>query len=84
MNTSKRATTKPGQYRLPAWAHEFLAEQAELYGVSKTEIVVRALEKLRESEIEALMIEGYRECAEENLRMAEEGLPLFVEILDDW
>lgn len=84
MTTSKRATTRPGQYRLPTWAHEFLAEEAELYGVTKTEIVVRALEKLRESEIEALMIEGYRECAEENLRMAEEGMASAFEILPDW
>ena len=81
---SRKPASKPGQYRLPAWAHDFLAEEAATYGITKTEVIVRALEKLRESELEALMIEGYRECAEENLKLAEEGLPLFVETLEDW
>jgi ribosomal protein S11 len=81
---SKQPETKPAQFRLPAWAHEFLAEEAALYGVTKTEIVVRALERLRESEIEALMAEGYRECAEENLKMAEEGMATAAETWPEW
>jgi hypothetical protein len=28
------------------------------------------------------MIRGYKECAKENRRLAEEALPFFVEILD--
>ena len=84
MKRAKHSATKPGQYRLPAWAHEFLAEEAATYGITKTEVIVRALEKLRESELEALMIEGYRECAEENLRIAEEGMVSAFEILPDW
>ena len=84
MSPSGRALKKPGQYRLPEWAHEFLAEEAERYGVTKTQVIVKALERLRDSEVEALMAEGYRDVAEENLAIAEEGLPVVAEALEDW
>jgi len=84
MSPSGRALNKPGQYRLPEWAHEFLAEEAERYGVTKTQVIVRALERLRDSEIEALMAQGYRDLVEENLATAEEGLVVAAETLEDW
>ena len=81
---SRKPASKPGQYRLPAWAHDFLAEEAATYGITKTEVIVRALEKLRDSELEALMIEGYRECAEENLEIAEQGMEIAQETWPEW
>ncbi len=84
MAQPRRQKTKPAQYRLPAWAHEFLAEEAALYGITKTEVIVRGLEKLRDAELESLMAEGYRECADENRRLAEEGMESAREILPDW
>ena len=63
-------TTKPAQFRLPPWAHEFLAEEASATGTSKTEVVLDALEDYKRKRLETLLAEGYREWADENLAEA--------------
>lgn len=65
-------TTKPAQFRLPPWAHDFLAEEAAATGVSKTEIVLDALEEYKRQRFNTLLAEGYREWAGENLAQAKE------------
>ncbi len=76
--------TKPVQFRLPAWAREFLDEQARQSGSTKTEIVLEALECLREKELAALMAEGYRELADLNEELAEESMGIAGETLPEW
>lgn len=78
------AGTKPVQFRLPAWAREFLEEQSRQAGSTKTEVVVEALECLREKEMTALMAEGYRELADLNTRLAEESIEIAAETLPEW
>jgi hypothetical protein len=51
-----------------------LETRASEGGVSKTDVVVAALECLRERESDALMEEGYREMSELNARLAAEAL----------
>ena len=63
-------TTKPAQFRLPPWAHEFLAQEASATGTSKTEVVLDALEDYRRKRLEDLLAEGYRDWADENLAEA--------------
>lgn len=63
-------TTKPAQFRLPGWAHEFLAQEASAAGSTKTDVLVEALASCRTKRLEDLMAEGYREMADENLREA--------------
>ena len=46
------SVTKPAQFRLPAWAHEFIAQEASEQGVTKTEIVTEALEAYRRVRLE--------------------------------
>lgn len=81
---STAAGTKPVQFRLPAWAREFLDEQARLAGSTKTEVVVEALECLREKELAAAMAEGYRELADFNKQLAEETIGIAAETLPEW
>ncbi len=76
--------TKPVQFRLPAWAREFLDEQSRQAGSTKTEVVVEALECLREKEMTALMAEGYRELADLNTELAEESIGIAAETLPEW
>lgn len=63
-------STKPAQFRLPAWAHEFIAEESLASGVSKTDVVLEALEGYKRKRFEELLAEGYREYAEEDLAEA--------------
>ncbi|MDP2181311.1 MAG: hypothetical protein Q8K99_01910 [Actinomycetota bacterium] len=76
--------TKPVQFRLPAWARTFLEEQSRQAGTTKTDVVVEALECLREKETAALMAEGYRELADLNSQMAEESVGIASETLPEW
>ena len=78
------AGTKPVQFRLPVWAREFLEEQSRQAGSTKTEVVVEALECLREREMAALMAEGYRELADLNTQLAEESIEIAAETLPEW
>ncbi|MGB4592489.1 MAG: hypothetical protein WBI63_01780 [Coriobacteriia bacterium] len=62
-----RYGTKPAQFRLPQWAHEFLAEESATSSVTKTDVVVRALEVYKRKRFEELLAQGYEEMAEEDL-----------------
>jgi hypothetical protein len=61
-------TRKPAQFRLPAWAKDFLAQEAAEQGVTKTQVIVDALECLKRARFEALLEEGYRGTAEFDLQ----------------
>lgn len=63
-------TRKPAQFRLPAWAHEFIAEESASSGISKTDVVLEALESYRRSKRDDLLADGYREYAAENVEAA--------------
>lgn len=60
-------TSKPAQFRLPPWAHEFLAQEASITGGSKTDVVLEALACLKRQRFDELMRQGYVEMAEEHL-----------------
>ena len=51
--------TRQAQFRLPEWATELIEQVAEERRISKTQVVLNALECLRERELEELMAEGY-------------------------
>lgn len=81
---SMAATTRPVQFRLPEWAREFLDEQSKQSGNSKTDVVIEALQCLREKEMAALMAEGYRELADLHHQMAEENVAIAGETWPEW
>ena len=56
-------TRRPGQFRLPEWAHEFLVEEANRRGVSKTDVVLLGLEELRTKRFEEQLAHEYAENA---------------------
>ncbi len=78
------AGTKPVQFRLPAWARDFLDEQSRQMSATKTDVVVVALECLREKETAALMAEGYLELADLHSEMAEQNVAIAGETLPEW
>lgn len=53
---------KPAQFRLPAWAHEFLAQESAHTGVTKTDVVLEALSALKQARLQESLAAGYREC----------------------
>jgi hypothetical protein len=59
-------TSKPAQFRLPPWAHEFLAQESSATNTSKTEIVLEALGCLKQRRFEESMKQGYIEMADEH------------------
>ncbi|MDZ4169787.1 MAG: hypothetical protein U1E26_09045 [Coriobacteriia bacterium] len=59
-------TPKPAQFRLPPWAHEFLVQETAERGVTKTDVVLEALEQYKRTRFEELMKQGYLEMADEH------------------
>jgi hypothetical protein len=78
------AGTKPVQFRLPAWAREFLDEKSQQMGSTKTDVVIVALQCLQEKETAALMAEGYRELANLSSEMADENMAIASETWPEW
>lgn len=76
--------TRPAQFRLPEWAYTFVEERASASGSTKTEVVLEALECLRQREIEELMAEGYAARASESRKLAEVGLRAAEESWPEW
>ena len=76
-------TTKPAQFRLPAWAHEFIAEESSATGASKTDVVLEALQAYRRKRFEDLMAEGYIEMADEDLTEAKLWESTLMDGLED-
>jgi hypothetical protein len=58
--------TRPAQFRLPFWAHEFLALESAGQGVSKTEVVLRALDSYRRDRLNERLGLEYAEMAAED------------------
>jgi hypothetical protein len=76
-------TTKPAQFRLPIWAHEFLAQEASATGTTKTDVLVEALSDLREKRFHDLMEQGYKELAEVMLEEVREWDATLADGLED-
>ncbi len=78
---ARALSSKPYNFRLPPHAYEFLEEQAQGSGESKTQVVVEALECLQQRHQEELMAQGYQEFAQWNSDLAESALPAAREAL---
>ena len=78
-----RPVTTPVQVRLPEPVNAFLTELAHERHESKTDIVVEALECLRQHLLEQKMEEGYREIGDSQLEYVEAALKLASEVLPD-
>lgn len=76
-------TSKPAQFRLPHWANEFLAEESRTRHMSKTQVVLEGLERLRQSHHDELMKEGYIELAEVHLEEVREWDSTLKDGLED-
>jgi hypothetical protein len=76
-------TTKPAQFRLPQWAHEFLAHEALATGATKTDVLVEALETYKEKRFDELMVEGYRVCGDLILEEVREWDATLADGLED-
>lgn len=76
-------TTKPAQFRLPQWAHEFLAQEAAATGATRTDVVIDALEALKQKRFHDLMEEGYRVCGEIILEEVREWDATLADGLED-
>lgn len=63
---------KPSQFRLPAWAHEFLAEESAATGSTKTDVVLEALGAYRRRRIEEELADGYSVWSAANLEEVRE------------
>ena len=67
-------STKPFNIRLPAWAIEYIDQRSADRGITKTQVVVEALSRLRAEDRSALMRQGYAEMREVNRSLAEEAV----------
>jgi hypothetical protein len=76
--------TRPGQFRLPLWAHDYINERAAQYGKTKTEVVLEALECLRQRDVYELMAEGYEARAADGRQLADTGLQAAEESWPEW
>jgi hypothetical protein len=70
--------------RLPEPLTDFLNRRVEESHATKTQVVVSALECLRERELTSLMEEGYREMGEFDLALAEADMGAGAEGLPEW
>jgi hypothetical protein len=75
---------RPAQFRFPEWAHVFVEERAASTGSTKTEVVLAALECLRQSEVDELMAEGYAVRAAESSRLSEAWMQAAEESWPEW
>ncbi len=64
--------TKPFNIRMPAWAIEYIDRRSKEQGITKTDVVVEALWRLRSDDVRRLMRAGYEEMRETDRRLAEE------------
>lgn len=66
---------------MPQHLLEYADRLARERGTSRSGVFCQLLVREETEEFKALMAEGYREMAEENLRLAEEGFPLAAETI---
>jgi hypothetical protein len=64
--------TKPFNIRMPVWAIDYIDHRSKERGVTKTDVVVEALWRLRSDDVRQLLRAGYEEMRETDLRLAEE------------
>jgi hypothetical protein len=64
--------TRPFNIRMPTWAIEYIEERSKDRGITKTDVVVEALWRLRADDVRRLMRAGYEEMRETDRRLAEE------------
>ena len=76
-------TTKPSQFRLPAWAQKFLAQESAATGTTKTDIVLEALDAYRRRRLDSQLAEGYRVWSHANLDDAREWDFALMDGLED-
>jgi metal-responsive CopG/Arc/MetJ family transcriptional regulator len=77
---SKEKVTKV-TISLPQHLLEYADRLAKERATTRSGVVCQLLKKEETEEIHALMAEGYKEMAEENLREAEEALNLTREVI---
>ncbi|NTU72159.1 MAG: hypothetical protein HGB10_10125 [Coriobacteriia bacterium] len=82
--TTYSSKTQPAQFRLPQWAHLFVAERAAAAGSTKTEVILEALECLKQRDVERLMAEGYAERAAEDREFAASAWATAQEGWPEW
>lgn len=76
--------SKPTQFRLPEPVLDFLARESAESGVSKTEVVVRALEAYENELYHERLGRAYAECAEYLLEETLEWDAGRVDSLEGW
>jgi hypothetical protein len=74
--------TKPFNIRMPTWAIEYIDLRSRERGVTKTDVVVEALWRLRTEDVRRLMRAGYEEMRETDRRLAEEVIVASASGLD--
>jgi hypothetical protein len=70
--------------RLPDWAFELLEERRASTSVTRTDVILEAINCLHERDLHELMAEGYREQAENARQIAESMLPAASDSLPEW
>jgi len=78
-----RTPTRPVQVRLPEPVDDFLTGLARELGQSKTQLVVEAIECLRQQLLERRMEAGYRELADEQGQLVAAGLAVSLPAIPD-
>lgn len=76
-------TKKPAQFRFPAWAHEFLAEESKATGMSKTEVLVEALATYKTRRFDEHLGQCYAEVADQLLEEVREWDSTLPDGLED-
>lgn len=84
MAITSHSGTRPVNFRLPEWVIAYLTERAEARRTTKTQVLVEAVDCLRERERAALMAEGYADRGEDAVELAEAALPAAAETLPEW
>jgi hypothetical protein len=78
-----RVTTTPVQVRLPEPVNDFLTQLAGDRHESKTQIVIEALDLLRDRLLEKKMEEGYRDIGDSQIELVKAMQPLVAEALPE-
>ncbi len=71
------------QVRLTDEEAEFVQRRAQ-HGKTRSDVMREAITCLRNQEIKALMLEGYRECADLDYELAEAAMGAQAEALPEW
>ena len=69
---SESKGTRPFNIRMPVWAIEYIEQRSRDRGITKTDVVVEALWRLRADDVRRLMRAGYEEMRDTDRQLAEE------------